>query len=505
MKSTKKKILLIPDAHLLLTSLRSVGYKPETAIADIVDNSIAASGNIIDVYFDWKSEKTQIVIVDNGFGMNQDELIKSMKIGSSNPNEIRDTKDLGRFGMGLKTAAFSLGKKLTVISKNNNEYANACWDLNYIEEANSGEWELLIDENYESLKYLLTYLENCNSGTLVVIEELDGLIESQNLKKSKDSFYKLIAKVSNHLSLIFHRFIEEDGLKITINKFTNKEPILPWNPFVVDNIATQELGEEEYSEEDKLVKIQPYVLPHKTKFSSDGDYENAGGFKGWTAHQGIYVYRNRRLLIYGKWFDIIKKEPAFNLARIKLDIDSFSDHDWKIDIKKSDSSPPIYIREILERAVTICTETSARVYNSRGTYSKGIASTQLSYVWEQRKSNAGRYSFYINKKHPLLNEINNDLNAEGKQTMKSYLSLIENHAPFMQSGIVDHLRGKGETSSQNDLLKAKTDIKEIKGYIKCFLNKGYLKEEIKPVIIEMANYRYLEEEILAIFKEEAYD
>jgi hypothetical protein len=159
---------------------------------------------------------------------------------------------------------------------------------------------------------------------------------------------------------------------------------------------------------------------------------------------------------------------------------------------------------MLEKSVSICTETSAKVYNSRGTYAKGIASPQLGYVWEQRKSSTGKYSFYINKKHPLLNDINKLLDATGRENLKSYLSLIENYAPFMQSGVVEQMMGKSDQISL-DTLEAKKDLQEIKGYVRCFFNKGYKKEEIEPIIVGMANYRYLKDEIMKMFKEERYD
>lgn len=105
-----KKIQSIPEARLLLESLRSVGYNEETAIADIIDNCISAKAHEIKIQFDW--EKKRIVISDDGLGMSSKDLIENMRIGSSDPNQVRDERDLGRFGMGMKTAAFSLGKKL---------------------------------------------------------------------------------------------------------------------------------------------------------------------------------------------------------------------------------------------------------------------------------------------------------------------------------------------------------------------------------------------------------
>lgn len=497
---SESTINLIPDAHLLLSSLRSVGYKAETAIADILDNCISARASKIVIDFIWADDKSKIIITDNGLGMSKDELISSMKIGSSDPSSDRDIDDLGRFGMGMKTAAFSLGKKLVVLSKHDGNISNACWNLNYIEFKKDGKWSLIIaDSNDKKIVKYEHRLANFNNGTILIIEDLDKLVDVNSLQKSKASFYRTLERVKKHVGMIFHRFIEEDGLNI---KFGH-EVIEAWNPFILDNSATQELSEEEYYDGDKSVIIQPYVLPHKTKFVNVNDYEKAQGPKGWLAQQGIYVYRNRRLLVYGTWFDIIKKEPAFNLARIKLDITSASDYDWKIDIKKSVAFPPIYIRDMIERAISVCTMASSKVYNSRGVYSENPASQQLGYVWEQRKNRLGAYVFYINKKHPLLNNVIQKLDSDGKDTLKAYLALIENYAPFMQSGITAYLTDNIENDI--DSSEKLADIREAKGYIRKFLENGFRKDEIETIILGMPNYRYIEKELKKIFEEEDYD
>lgn len=342
----------IPEAKLLLASLRSVGYTEETAIADIVDNCISAKAKHIDIIFE--TEKMRILILDDGIGMTAQALIENMRIGSSDPSKQRDDTDLGRFGMGMKTAAFSLGKRLTVVTRLEGTTSNATWDLDKIPEIG---WNLIIEES--DLIAEISFRLGAQ-GTVVCIENLDRVIDSLDEAKAKKKFYKTAEKVEKHLALIFHRFIEEDGLVIRING----TEIQPWNPFVINNNATQELADETVWSDDGVseVVIQPYVLPHRTKFASDDDYQAAGGAKGWNYHQGVYVYRNRRLIICGTWFDYIKKEPAYNLARIKVDISSVSDEEWKIDIKKSTASLPGYVRDTVERAIDICTEASARVY-----------------------------------------------------------------------------------------------------------------------------------------------
>ena len=485
----EKQIVSIPEARLLLASLRSVGYTAETAVADIIDNCISAHANTVRVMFDW--DQQQIIICDDGEGMSYDDLIENMRIGSSDPLQQRASDDLGRFGMGLKTAAFSLGKKLTVITKTDGIASNASLELDQIPELGLN----LIVHDPASLAEYAALLGK--QGTVVVIEALDRLINPNAGAKAKTKFFSTVDKVRSHLGLTFHRFIAEDDLQISLNG----TPVEAWDPFVTANSATQELPDEQvWSDDGKAeVLIQPYVLPHKTKFASDDDFQNAGGSKGWNYHQGIYVYRNRRLIICGTWFDYIKKEPAYNLARIKVDITSDSDEAWQIDIKKSTAALPVYIREYIERAIERCTEASAKVYNSRGVYTKSsVSAPTLDYVWEQRKKN-GRYSFHINRKHSLLTDIKKQLNEQGQNLLNGYLALIENFAPFMQSGVTETLpKGKGSDSSS---LEYKLEVDELRRLASLFVEQGFSTDEVKSTLLDMANFRHLRNEILEIVSE----
>lgn len=481
----------IPEARLLLMSLRSVGYTEEAAIADIVDNSISADAQRIDIKFDWNHRR--IIIVDDGFGMDADSLIKNMRIGSADPGEIRTSKDLGRFGMGMKTAAFSLGKRLTVITKANDGFANATWDLDEVLKIG---WQLIIQDD-DALSEFYEMLGK--QGTIIIIDKLDRLIDQTDMLKSKSKFFRILATTEKHVSLIFHRFIEEDNLKLTING----KNVDAWNPFVPDNRATQELAEEPVYSDDGLqeVTIQPYILPHKTKFATPDDYKLAGGPKGWNYHQGVYLYRNKRLIVYGTWFDFVRKEPAYNLARIRVDISSSSDELWNIDIKKSTASLPNFMRDAMERVIEVATEKSASVYNSRGTYSKNPTIPNLSYVWEQRK-NYGRYSFHINKKHILLKAIRGQLDEEGKDSLSAYLSLVENFAPFMVSGVTASLQTPGkEKPIDLESVESMMAINELKKYVSLFQTRGFTNDEIRSTLLEMPNYRHLKQVIIELTEE----
>lgn len=486
-------VISIPSANILLSSLRSVGYTPETAIADIVDNSLSAKASIVDIYFDW--EKQRITIADNGEGMTRNELLSSMSIGSSDPLNDRSIHDLGRFGMGMKTASFSLGKKLTVISKNNNEISNACWDLDYVRQ--SDKWEILMNDPSDVFIVELSgAISQYICGTIVCISNVDKLISSDSSAEKK-KFYKMIDNIKSHLSLVFHRFMESGEIQIRFNGTL----LNPWNPFIPNNNARQELEQEEVYENGHKVVIKPYVLPHKTKFANDDEFKEAGGYKGWLQHQGFYVYRNRRLIIYGTWFGLLKKEMSYNLARIQLDIYSDSDFDWQIDIKKSKAVPPVYTDDIIRIAAEKTSRKSIKVYNSRGTYSggRGNANTpQLSYVWEQRKDSRGIYSFCLNKKHTLLNKLKSSLNIEQKNTLKAYLSLVEKCSPMELSDVNNTVGNKNQSfsSQEYDIL-----VCEAKNLIKTLINSDISKAEVKNLIQQMPDFIILADSFEDIFME----
>ncbi|SCP98598.1 ATP-binding protein [Anaerobium acetethylicum] len=486
---------LLPNAKMLLSSLRSVGYTEETAIADIVDNSISSGATKIQLYFDW--DEKRILIADNGRGMNKDELLESMKIGSADPAEMRNQNDLGRFGMGMKTASFSIGKKLLVITKQDNIMNNSEWNLDHVEQNNK--WEVLIHSDNEIEDYLESIQEQMDfneweQGTIISLSVLDRLIDYNNLEKSKKKFYKTIKNIRAHLAMIFHRFIEEEELELSINK----NVLQAWNPFVRQNPATMELSKEELFDGKSEVYIEPFILPHKNKFGNEEEYKKAGGPKEWLGQQGFYVYRNRRLIVYGTWFGKFKKEPAYNLARIRLDMNSESDFEWGIDIKKSKATLPVAIEESITQIAYLAVERSVAVYNSRGVYNRKNTSnnTSLKYVWEQRRNAVGNYMFYLNKKHPMLLKLMQELDDETKKELKTYLSLVENYSPAMLSGVI----AGDDMATVADDIKAK-DILNLKEKIAILKDLQYESEEIYEVLAESPEYAYLKNELNTIIGE----
>ncbi len=406
-----------PNPKSTINSYRSFGYNLSTAISDIIDNAISANANEIKLEYKWNGQDSYISILDNGVGMNKDELVLAMTPGSKDPEEERSEKDLGRFGMGLKTASFSQCKRLTCITKRSG-YATLkrCWDIDFINKEN--EWQLL---DYISDNSFLEKIENQKSGTLILWEKLDRIVGNSEVNNIsvRDVFYQEMINVKHHLSLVFHKFIESKQIKIF---FQNTE-IEPYNPFLLKLNPKPEMGQPETFGN---VEITYFILPHMSEIGKV-DYENSGGSLGWFQEQGFYIYRGDRLLVAGDWLGLEKKRDYSKLARIAVSFTNENDFNWHLDIKKSTATPPIDIRTELSRIAKIAINKSAKIYNWRGqkTVSEN-GNINLELLWIDEKTREGIKKYKINRKHPIIIEL---LRENNKLTGKA-LKLLEDNVPI---------------------------------------------------------------------------
>jgi len=408
---------MLPKASSLIESLRDIGYSFNSAIADIIDNSITAKAKNINIYFNISNQKFSLAIVDDGLGMEFKKLKEAMRPGSQNPLESRNKNDLGRFGLGLKTASFSQCRKLTVVSSQNKIQSAAIWDLDYVAEKDDWSLQILNEKEISSL-YMINKLKN--DGTLVVWQNTDRIIDETALELTEKMIYEKIEELQKHLELVFHRYLAG---KDKINIFINDNKLKPFDPFHSKHMATQELQKEEISIKDEKILIQPYILPHYTKVSAH-DYEYYQGVGGYLKNQGFYVYRNRRLLISGTWFRLIAQSEMYKLARIQIDLPNSLDYLWKIDVKKSHASPPAVIRQRLKKIIEKIAGTSTRVYKSRGTR---ISTSDISF-WE-RHSARGEIKYTINKDHPIIDTFMIKLDNEQKYELSEILNLVASFFP----------------------------------------------------------------------------
>lgn len=432
-----------PAAAPVINALRNIGYTAQTAIADIVDNSIDAGASIIDLHFEYNNGNGFILIKDNGNGMSDSELQTAMTIGSKNPMEDRKANELGRFGMGLKTASFSLGKRVSVISKKNEVLAHRSWDLDLVNKHNKWHLNKYIPDD---IKPNLLTLEDA-SGTIVYIDNLDRFSKAGATSPlSKSSYLKKIKRIRDYLELVYHLLLN-DNLTITINN----NQLSGWNPFLLDmSDSIQEKvfeGERQgFRVNGKRVMVQPYVLPHPSNYNTT-EFEKAGGIKGWREHQGFYIYRENRLVTYGDWLGLFKKESIYDLVRIRVDFFNSSDDDWKIDIKKSSISIPEEAKENLESigryyrqmSQDIMLSRTKRTSGSRTKKSIGTLNT-----WELDDDSAhGKY--VLNKVHPILSEILANIDDDTRKQLNLYLNLIELGSP-MNLFEMEHLIQREEES-----------------------------------------------------------
>jgi hypothetical protein len=408
-----KAEIVDPNITNFIGSLRDIGYSFEVAVADLIDNSITAKANSIIIYT--VAKPTPIFcLLDNGSGMDETQLIEAMRLASRNPADVRKKDDLGRFGLGLKTASFSQCKKLTVISKKGDNIYCRQWDLDYISKENK--WLLITPDQYDHIP-LFNELLLQKSGTLVSWESLDRI--------DKNSYSYTIDQLRKHLALVFHRYLEGFEGNKAIKIIVNNNSVVAFNPFNAANSYTQELFLEKIKLHGSTIKIQPFILPHHSKLTQQ-EYNLYATEDGYIKSQGFYLYRRDRILIYGTWWGLHKAMDAHKLVRIKIDIENDIDSYWGIDIKKSIARPSEEIRNDLKRIIAQATQKGARPFTGRG---KKIEDKTLIQFWDILPIN-NDLRFTLNKDHPLLKELMRTLPTDSIEKLNFYLKGIEAYMPL---------------------------------------------------------------------------
>ena len=413
---------LPPYAPTLIESTRAIGYSLEAAVEDIIDNSIAANAVNVDIYF-FPVDGAYIAILDNGSGMNEKEINIAMQYGSKNPTEERDKKDLGRFGLGLKTASLSQCRCLTVISKQGDRLEGRQWDIDHVIEV--GDWSLIILDEEEINEFpQVEELKKYESGTLVIWQKLDRLKAGEiNFELSLG---RKIDRVRNHLSLVYHRYLMgESGIR-KLKLFINGEKVKAIDPFLT-NKSVQAMDDETLIIQGHKILVRPYILPHISKLTSD-EIKMLGGKDGLRKQQGFYVYRNKRLLVWGTWFRMMRQGDLSKLARIRVDIPNTLDDLWTLDIKKSSALPPAEVRKNLEIIINQIAERSKRTWTFRG--KKEVSDTET-HIWNRMKNKQGGYYYEINREHPFVQQLVK-VDPSLKMSIYALLQQIELGLPLNQ-------------------------------------------------------------------------
>ncbi len=415
------EVSLPPHAPVLLESMRAIGYSFESALADIIDNSISAEAHDIQIRF-MPYDNPYVAVIDDGHGMSPEGLVLAMRHGSRDPRMKRSTNDLGRFGLGLKTASLSQSRCLTVATVQSGVLSVRRWDLDLVERRE--DWILtgLQEDELRALPHL-SDLKQKSQGTLVVWQNFDRLVAGES--SIETALGERMDRARDHLSLVFHRFLGSEIGTEPISISINNNPLPPLDPFLSKNKATQELPEETFSVEGQLVKVSPYILPHLSKLSAES-LRIAGGEEGLRRNQGFYIYRNKRLISWGSWFRLLRQEEITKLARVKVDIPNSLDHQWTLDIKKSSAFPPEAVRAGLKIIVERITEGSRRVYTFRG---RRANADNVVHSWD-RKAVRGGVTYKINRDHPLILALESVIAEEQHALFQRMLQTLERTFPF---------------------------------------------------------------------------
>ncbi len=403
-------------AKALLTGLRAIGYNFSTAVADIIDNSISASASEIKIFSDALNKTPYFCILDNGCGMSMSELDNAMLPGSDRENKEDSKLELGRFGLGLKSASLSQCREFTVASKKFGKIRAMSFDLDVIEAEN----KLLLKQlNSDEILKLpqIELLDRYASGTLVIwtkFDKIEGLA-----KNFEDSFRAVVSESKKHVELVFHRFYDK------IEIYYNERRIERRDPFLRGSVGRQQTGRTSVINIDGAeITVTPYTLPFANTLTSE-EKQLLGKPKSIFDEQGFYLYRNERLISWGSWMHMGVRSELNKLARIQVDIPSSLDSVWMLDVKKSSAKIPDKIKDRIKMAVE-----DSIIRSKRTTKFPGVKEQSAEVkIWDRINEHEGKIRYQINRESPAIATLINALGENEKKLLEIVLSQIECYLP----------------------------------------------------------------------------
>lgn len=424
--------LNIPQADMLMGSMRSMGYSFEAAIADVIDNSVTAYCTEVKILFPRTPlDYIAVGILDNGHGMTDIELFEAMRYGSSSEDE-REENDLGRFGLGLKSASMSQCRILTAISKTSDStFVAYSWDFNYIKKKKNWIVKKLSLKEIKEVPYFSLF-SSYNEGTLIVWQDFDFISKASG-GMVYEMLNKLKDKVGKYCSLIFHRFLEKKSPK-HIDIWINNEELKPLDPFLENHPKTTRKKEriiaiEDSSGVERQISIRPFVLPFLSDLT-DKDKKLMGGIEKMRAMQGFYIYRNMRLIIWGTWFNMKLRGELTKYARIRVDIPNSLDDIWRIDIKKQNAVIPQRILNQLNSTILEAMDISEKKETHRGRKQK--VDEKIDYIWDRMEGRNEHFYYQINRESRLYHYVKDNMDENSFQLMEILLNEIEHNIPTQQ-------------------------------------------------------------------------
>ncbi|MGI8527249.1 MAG: ATP-binding protein [Pseudolabrys sp.] len=411
LETGRSGIELPPVASMLMQSLRSVGYSTAAALADLVDNSITANAGTVRISVAM-TPRPFVAVSDDGCGMDETTLRSAMRFGSRDPRDIREGADLGRFGLGLKTASLSQCRRLTVATLKGGQLSIARWDLDECDRR--GSWWLERPSRDELPKEPLGLLVEQGHGTSVIWEDLDRLEAAGGDRAVLDA--------ADHLTLVFHRFLAGEVVG-PFNILLNERPLEVVDPFLEGHTRGQALHAESVPVDGHAITVSPFVLPYPSRLKPT-DLERAGGRESLKTAHGFYIYRGGRLVVPGGWFRIVPADDLIRLARIRVDIPVELDHLWKIDIRKAIAEPPLALRPHLKRIVGAVATRSRKVYTHKGIPADDRERVPL---WQRHDMRDAGAAWRINRNHPAVTLL---LSGPAAEEAEALLRLLDDNLPI---------------------------------------------------------------------------
>ena len=433
-----------PEPKNEIKTFMRIGYDFNSAIADIVDNSITAKATKINIICPSEIDNPFLSIVDNGIGMGPEELIQNMRIGCKDPNVKREAGDLGRFGSGMKTASFSHARRLTVISKQKGKkLAGACWDIDEIEEKNTWCLRVLSQQDIKNFNHFDKDLI-AGAGTQLVWEKIRKFEETAH-NDSKTSIETSMVELGKYLALHFHKFLQGSRkLKIYVQHLK----IDPIDPFLTTKNGYQEGPTDETFVKGGKLLIKSHTLPHHSNLTQS-EIDKIGGMEEIYKGQGLYIYRENRLIIAGGWMGLSRTYQLGKLARIEINMPSGLDDEWSTDVKKSSLQLPQKIKNRLKNLIQQPIKKSKRTYNYRG------KKEEANEYWKIIETRDKNIIYQIDTANNELINIAKETPKKNVSNLKEYLKNLAKNLP------INHIHAKVSSDpksiNQEDVILEFTD------------------------------------------------
>lgn len=473
-------IELSPPPEFFIKSISEQGYSLSTAVADLVDNSITAGAKRIELLINANITPLRLYIADDGCGMTGDELTANMRFPSADPDSGRKMNDLGRFGLGLKTGSFSQARRFTLISgKDAINYEARTWDLEYLKE--TGKWTLILETESATEKYLTefntigsNFHERSSSFQPKTIVIWDDLYKLKRLKKVSE-IHDELEELRSHLSLVFHRYLQSGRIEIRLNNSL----VEGFDPFPINATGVQIVSEDYWQTGSNYIRFQGIILPKRAAAESiEANSVWNPPYKTLEDCQGIFVYRNERLISYGAWLRTITRTIGLQFGRLKIDITNVNDSEFHLNVAKSSLKLPFGLKRAMSPMIANVAAQANKEYRERT--ASGIirnSSKKSGLALIERENTASGPFLKINHEFELIRKLESQLSEDQLETFHTITRLLEKK--------LNHI-WKGDTSPaseiENDLTEA--DKQKIRSLKKYYEEAGYSPEEMREFLLE---------------------